>query len=583
MDAENTLFRVASVSKVFTAAAVLQLVEEGALDIEDDIRLYLPGIPFENPYDEPVTIADLLAHTTGFEVRDPKQTDIQFDFEKKVSIEAYVRENMPPVLREPGTSYLYGNFASLLQGLIVQNVSGMPFETYMEEHMFQPLGMDNSTFVFDEDLVPRMATGYTGPDTPMEPYTMLPTVMPHGGLLTTASDMSLFMNAFLEGTDETHDVLSEDVIEAMIPYRQRIHETIPDTTYGFEAPFQIPFAGSSDEVITKAGDLPGYSSYLWMVPEEDIGVFVTSTQSSTLRNQLYNKFMGTFLPEFTKPLSFEDYQPTKEELMAYEGLYNDLRMKSIVHEVTVNEDETLTFKSSLLGESLLIPAAPDLFMDEATGLLVAFNRQEGYVSYMKEPFINPLGYSEKGVEPKGFRDIAEDSRFTPYILKMQSIGIYDNDPDQFFQPEKPVTRGEYIERMLHASGVPESTNPVQFTDAKGHPAAGYIQAAYELGLITGTPEGEFHPDEPIEREEAATIVWRSVGQVLPAVNVDHIQLTGEVSPWAEQPVKAMISLGYYGPEVSEENGVYNYHSERALTRQEEAVQLYKLMTEPIFH
>src|SRR5690606_38652584 len=106
VDPKSTVFRVASISKTFTAVAIMQLAEEGKLHVNDDIRKHLPDVEFHNPFQQPVTIAHLLTHQSGFEVRDPQNHDLHTDFERYVSIEDYVHKHMPSVVREPGTAYL---------------------------------------------------------------------------------------------------------------------------------------------------------------------------------------------------------------------------------------------------------------------------------------------------------------------------------------------------------------------------------------------------------------------------------------------------------------------------------------------
>ncbi|TDQ36771.1 serine hydrolase [Aureibacillus halotolerans] len=583
IDPEKTLFRVASVSKVFTAAAVLQLVEDGKIDLDTDIRTYIPGIPYENPFNEPVTVADLLAHTTGFEVRDPKPSDLHFDLSRNVSIEDYVKNNMPPVVREPGTSYLYGNFASLLQGLIVEKVSGEPFETYMQQNIFGPLGMTNSTFELSDAAIERMATGYGAPEVPVDVYAVTPTIMPHGGLLTTTSDMSLFMNAFLDNADTTNDVLSEETIGLMSTYHSSIHEWLPNTTYGFEAPFQAFQGGSSDQVIAKAGDLPGYSSYLWMIPEEDVGVFVTYTQSSALRNLLYSQFMSTFYPEYVAPIDFDDnYEVSQQELQKYEGIYKDLRIASMVHQVSATEEGTLVVKDAFLGEHLLAPVAPNVFLDDITGTLVAFQLEGDNVTYMKEGALNPMGYAQKGYDPEGFADISSEHAYAHYILPLQSLGVYENDATKDFSPDASVTRAAYVEKLLKVSGLRPSEAEVQFADVEGHPSAPYIQAALELGLVNGNTKGMFSPDEPISRQETAVIFYRSMAQIFPEGSFDEVKLAGDTSSWAVPAVKMMVALGYHGPEVTiDENGAAHFHSKEFLTKAEEAAQFYQTLTQPM--
>src|SRR5690606_40063382 len=137
--------------------------------------------------------------TSAFEDRDPQEGRMITDHDFYISMEDYIAQYMPPIVREPGTAYMYDNFAYLLLGKIVQNVSGQPYEQYMEEHIFAPLGMENSGFLLNDHLLERLVTTYDPALQPIPPYTYEPTVMPEGGMLATAEDISKFMIAFLNG------------------------------------------------------------------------------------------------------------------------------------------------------------------------------------------------------------------------------------------------------------------------------------------------------------------------------------------------------------------------------------------------
>ncbi|MGP3787101.1 serine hydrolase domain-containing protein [Paenibacillus sp. 1A_MP2] len=295
VDPKSTTFRIASVSKTFTSAAVMQLVEQGKVDLKADFQTYVKGLEFDNPFDKPVTVENLLTHTTGFEIRDPQQEDIHNDFDKIVSMEDYAKLHMPPVVREPGSAYMYDNFSFLLLGMIVENVSGEPFETYMQQHIFKPLGMDNSSFMLNGKFKNQLATAYDAAHNPLGLYTLSPTPMPQGGMLSTAEDIGNFMIAFLnDGVKDNERILKESTVKSMEQYRSSIHPLLPDTTYGFEAAFQLPGAGSSSKIMTKAGDLIGFSSYLFLIPEQNTGVFLTYNQTGALRNLFYPAFIQTF-------------------------------------------------------------------------------------------------------------------------------------------------------------------------------------------------------------------------------------------------------------------------------------------------
>ncbi|MDT9724888.1 penicillin-binding protein [Xylanibacillus composti] len=586
VDPASTVFRIASVSKTFTAAAALQLAEQGKLDLQEEFTAYLDGVTYENPYGTPVTIEHLLTHTTGFEVRDPNPSDIHTELDQYVAIEDFVREHMPPVVREPGTSYMYDNFASLLLGYVVQEASGMPFEDYMKQYMFEPLGMANSGYVLEEKLVENLAAGHDMLGNPLEVYTVTPTVMPHGGMMTTAEDVGKFMIALQNGgMAEGGRILSEESVKLMEQYQSAIHPLLPDTTYGFEAPFQLPGAGSHPGIITKAGDLNGYSSYLFLIPEENVGVFLTYNQMGVLRNLFYPQFISTFYPEYAAPASLdENFRPmTAEQLEKFSGLYADLRLDVFVSTVEVNGSGSLLISDALLGPRELTQVDDALFVDALTNQFTAFQLDEkGQVLYMKEPYINPLGYAAKGKEPAGFIDVGNSDPFAPFIHGLQSLGHYDNSGAAAFEPERSVTRAEYVERMMVVSNVKGSkAEAYAFTDIAGHPAAPYIQAAYEMGLVAGDGQGLFEPDRIITRQEAAVLIWNSLKLQYPEELFADVQIADDISEWAQPAVRMIVALGLYGPEVQiDADGTVHYLALNPLTRQEEAAILYKLLTQP---
>ncbi|MET3507320.1 serine hydrolase [Halalkalibacter oceani] len=586
VDPEETVFRVASVSKSFTAVAVMQLVEQGKIDLQEDIRTYLPELQFANPYATPVTVAHLLTHTTGFEIRDPQASDLHEDFTRIVEMEDYVHEHMPSVVREPGTSYMYDNFASLLAGLLVEKVSGEPFERYMQTHLFEPLGMENSSYELSDRMIGQLATGYDqlGGEIPL--YTVTPTIMPHGGMLSTAEDIGKFMIGFLEGgkTDEG-EFLSEKSINLMETYQSAIHPLIPNTTYGFEAPMQLPGAGSSSRIITKAGDLTGFSSYLFMLPDEETGVFLTYNQNGALRELFYSQFMSTFFPQYVAPADFDDFEPLpQDELEAFTGVYQDLRLNILISTVALGEDGALTISDSFLGPRPLIQVEERLFVDSLTNQLIGFEGNEaGDVSYLSEPNLNPLGYAQKGEQPVGFSDISEDHPYADYIFPLQSLAYYPNDAVRTFDPQRPVTRASFIENILVISNLPGSeTDQLAFNDIAGHPSAAYIQMAFELGLINGDGQGNFRPDEAITRQEAAVMLWRSYREQFPDQLFTDIVVTGEVSEWALPAIKMMVAFGYHGPEVVVGDSGADYLATKPLTNEEEAAILWSLLTVPAY-
>ncbi|WP_243633318.1 serine hydrolase [Paenibacillus xerothermodurans] len=587
VDPGRTVFRIASVSKTFTAVAIMQLVEQGKLDLKEDIRTYLTDLNFKNPFGTPVTVEHLLTHTSGFEVRDPEPGDIHRDFDKVVGIEEYVHSHMPPVIRKPGTAYMYDNFAYLLLGLIAQKVSGQPYETYMENHIFTPLDMKNSSFVLDGALKDNLAAGYDPAGKQLDSYALTPTIMPHGGMVATAEDIGKFMSAFLsEGASGNGNgrILTESSVRAMEQYRSSIHPLLPDTTYGFEAPFQLPGAGSSSQIISKLGDLNGYSSYLFLIPEQNTGVFLTYNKPGALRNLFYAQFISTFFPQYAAPAQLEAFKAeTSRSLDKLKGLYADLRLSSFVSSVDTDAAGALRISDAFLGPRALQQVDDNLFVDDLTKQFTAFKFDDnGQVAYIKEPYINPLGYGRKGEQPVGFKDVSQEHSYAEYILALQSLGYYPSNANESFDPEKNVTRGAFVQRMLQASNIKGSkrTQPA-FADIAGHPAAAYIQMAYELGMVTGTGGGRFEPERDVTRQESAVMLWQLLKAKYPPELFADVKLAGETSDWAVPAVQLMVALGLHGPEVQTlPDGTADFRSMKHMNRQEEAALLFKLLTQP---
>jgi CubicO group peptidase (beta-lactamase class C family) len=149
---DQTLFRPGSISKLFTATAVMQLVEQGKLDLDRDVNDYLD---FEIPktYPEPVTLRRLLTHTAGFEDT-LKNLFVAHESDLK-PLSTYLLNEMPARIFPPGKVPSYSNYGFTVAGYIVERVSGEKFERYIDNHILKPLQMTNSTF--DQPLPPQLA------------------------------------------------------------------------------------------------------------------------------------------------------------------------------------------------------------------------------------------------------------------------------------------------------------------------------------------------------------------------------------------------------------------------------------------
>jgi CubicO group peptidase (beta-lactamase class C family) len=200
VSATRTLFRIGSVSKLFTWTAVMQLAEQGKVDLHADVNTYLKTFHLPATYPEPITLAHLLTHTAGFEDRETGlYARTTGDLEP---LGQWLAEHIPARVRPPGELTAYSNYGAVLAGYIVEQVSGLHFEQYVEQHLFQPLGMRSSTFrqPVPASLSAALSQGYTytnGEYHP-EPFEAVQ-VVPAGAMSATATDIANFYDcAFTE-------------------------------------------------------------------------------------------------------------------------------------------------------------------------------------------------------------------------------------------------------------------------------------------------------------------------------------------------------------------------------------------------
>ena len=196
MDPDVTLIRPGSTSKLFTWTAVMQLVEQGKIDLDRDVNDYL-DFKVTSSFSKPITMRNLMTHRGGFE--EGLKSILLYDPKKAITTEQYLKEHARPTLFPPGEVPAYSNYGAALAGHIVQRVSGEPFENYVEHHIYSPLGMTHSTFrqPLPEQLKPDLAQGYMTASGAPQPFEII-TTAPAGSMSTTADDMSRFMIAYLQ-------------------------------------------------------------------------------------------------------------------------------------------------------------------------------------------------------------------------------------------------------------------------------------------------------------------------------------------------------------------------------------------------
>ncbi|MEC0170341.1 serine hydrolase [Paenibacillus graminis] len=565
-DSGNTVFRVASVSKLFTAVGIMQLAEKGKLDLDKDVQAYLPDVQIPNKTGGPLTLKHLMTHTGGFDAGTAE------DPQKTYSLRDFIKETVPTVITKPGEVFNYNNYGYDLQGYIIEKVSGLPFEEYMRKNLFAPLGMNNSDFIFTDKVKKAIATPYDSSLKQAQQVVNVPANRPAGGMFSTGADMAKFLMAMLNDDPASgHRILTEASIRAMEHNSVTIHPKIPGAGYGLESNYTQYYNGYN--VVEKGGDLPGFHSNIWLLPDEKTGVFLASnSDKGNLRLSFFEQFMNRYFPKKGKGPTFVQPEPTKQQLLRFEGTYRDLRSPGWSYDISAVDGALIVKAPS--GNHTLRQAEDLLFYDEE-GVAAGFKPDaDGNILYFA--YNKPGSWSVKPPEMPKFQDVPDDHPYAEYIYELAQSGAIQGGSGRF-EPDKPITRGQFIAMLVHLSTYPLSQKPSSFADTKGNQNEAYIQTAYEIGIANGFTNGMFNPDQPVTREEAATLVWRLVKIVLSAAPVQS-DLKGPYSSWAAEGLQFVVGKQLFGPDVQTSSaGSVDYRPKDIMLKQEAAALLSQLL------
>lgn len=278
VDPEQTMFRIGSVGKTFTWTAVMQLVEQGKLDLDADVNTYL-DFRIPDTYPQPITLKHLMTHTSGFE--DVLFGGVVSDAKELIPAREWLVSHMAARVYPPGDSAGYSNFNAVLAGYIVARVSGKPYDQYIQEHIFNPLGMSHSTVrsPTPQELRANASVGYTYKDGAFQifpDYVAQPAGLPSGMHQASVTDMARFMIAHLQGGRYSDATIAEARILKETTARQ-MQNTLytPDprllgTAYGF-----ADWSDNGQRTLGHEGYAPPMRSVLLLLPDQNLGVFVT--------------------------------------------------------------------------------------------------------------------------------------------------------------------------------------------------------------------------------------------------------------------------------------------------------------------
>ena len=323
VDPKRTLFRPGSTSKLFTWTAVMQLVEQGKLDLDVDVNKYLDfQVP---PLDgQPITLRQIMTHRTGFEER--IKDLVAFDI-PETPLTDVLSGNMPARIYPAGTTSAYSNYATGLAGHIVERVSGIPFNDYIERNVFAPLDMKHSTFrqPLPDALKADMSVGYEESDKPGKGFEVV-NIPPAGSLSATGDDMAHFMIAHLaDGRYGDAQILKPETARMMHTTITRPFPDLNGIALGF---YQDDINGR--RVIAHGGDLNYFHSDLYLFLDDHVGMFISVNAlgkeglGEGIRDDVFHEFADRYFPkaDAVQPL---DEATAKAHAQVIAGRYQTTR------------------------------------------------------------------------------------------------------------------------------------------------------------------------------------------------------------------------------------------------------------------
>jgi CubicO group peptidase (beta-lactamase class C family) len=389
-DAVNTVFSTASVSKIFATLSLLQLHEKGKCKISDEVNEYLTNYKLKNPFATPVTLFNLMTHTAGFE--DKFMGGLTPDASKIIPLDDYIKKFMPAIVMEPGTQISYSNHGGALAGLMAEKISGVSFDKYVQENIFNPLGMQHSSFFqpAPPSLQNNMVRGeYQQPY--FNPY-------PAGACVTTANDMGKLIISLLND----NKILSSESLKQIFSKQWSADPAMPGMGLGF-----MQSIINGQEVFFHTGDA-GQHSLLFLVPQKKIGLYVvyTNIANGSPKDDLVNFVMNKFSSSpFKLPPQPADFAQRAAE---YEGNYRS------------NQYSRTTFeKLGVLPNQFVVSAKPDnsLFIEMLGGEISAslieikkdlfISSDSAYFCFIRNKEIKITGIQLAGnlSDPSGFEKI----------------------------------------------------------------------------------------------------------------------------------------------------------------------------------
>jgi len=452
VDPAATLFRPGSISKLFTWVSVMQMVEQGKLDLDADVNTYLKTVQIKDTFPgQPVTMRHIMTHSAGFEDGGLGYLIIN-DIKKSVPLAVAMERYQPERINPPGAQTAYSNYATAIAGLIVANLSGVEFTDYIQQNIFDVLGMKNSSFKepLPDALNENMAVGYAygGEQYTEKPFEIIASFAPAGSMSGTATDMMIFAQAILDGgANDQGRILKKETVEQMLTRNFSHDDRMMGMALGFYETEQ-----NGVRLLGHGGDTQFFHSDLKIDLKNNMATFASfsSTGGAAVRSAVVPTLYDSFVPleqaRLVPPADFAD------RAGKYAGSYNFWRSNFSTIEKALGLAGGLSVAPSGNG-TLIIPGFGEaveidknLFQQMNGDMKIAFQENTAgeitgfvidgmpFMSLYKTPFYRGGGFNYSflllsivvfvGIILRRFYQRAAFKSFTPADKKVLSASLW---------------------------------------------------------------------------------------------------------------------------------------------------------------
>lgn len=382
---DSTLFRIGSISKLFVWISVMQLVQQGKLDLNANVNQYLTDFKVPDTYPQPITLQHLMTHTAGFE--DLLIGLFGRETDRLKTPAEILKGNLPSRVRPPGAYASYSNHGTALAAVIVEQVSGMNFNTYVEKNILGNLMMNRTTFrqPVPSSLPGTASVGYTWQKGDFEAngFEFVP-LYPAGSASATGRDMANLMIALLDqGRLAPFRLLDSITWRQMLAPLHRHHPHVNPMRHGL-----VDISQNGVEIIGHGGATLLFHSLLAVFPAQQIGLFVSTNtnKGAGLGNQILEEFTDHYFPEQTLA---QTVQLGREHLSQFAGVYLSNRhphrdftkVVSLLSSVRISIADSNRLRIQRgVDINYYVPLDSMLFREARSSRTIAFEKKNGKIT-----------------------------------------------------------------------------------------------------------------------------------------------------------------------------------------------------------